>query len=441
MTNELRELLPYLTPREIGEIDRLTRHPRIQSTLDLILSWQYPALYDKSFTILLSGSAGGGKSRLGLEIVHRYMQRWPGAPGLMMRKAREWTEKSIVPFLKQSVIGKTGVAEHKKGDKLFQYTTGSTLYYGGMKDDEQRESVRSIGGDGGLGIALMEEGNAFDEDDYDELIGRMRSPFADYRQIIVMTNPDAPTHWINRRLILGGEASVYYSGAKDNPFNPPEYIDNLNKMRGLLYQRLVLGKWVQAEGVVFDNFDSSLGANVDPEAEYNPEWRVVWGVDDGYVRGKGPGDASYHPRVILFANITPQGAVHVFDEYVACEELSEHSVANALEKPYKRPDIAYVDSSAKELLARLWGSGVTATGATHPVGEGIKNVRRFICDHNNVRLLKVNPRCTHLIRELASYRYDSGSKLAQAGEPKPLKIDDHGPDALRYLMWHLRFQG
>lgn len=403
------------------------------------VAWQLKALEDRSYTVLLTGSAGGGKSRIGLEMLHRYLQNNPGATGLMMRKAREWAEKSIAPFMRQTVIGKSGldIAVHKKADKLFQYANGSTLYYGGMRDDDQRESVRSIGGDGGLDIALFEEANAFTEDDYNEIIGRVRNTVGDYRQIILMTNPDSPNHWINRRLILGKEAKVFYSSAVDNPHTAPEYVANLNKMTGVLADRMVRGLWVQAEGAIFDNF--SLELNVSEDAEYNPEWRVRWGVDDGYVRGGGPGSENYHPRVILFANITPQGFVYIFDEYYATGELSEVSIQNALAKPYRRPEIAYVDSSAAELKARIHNSNIQASGATHPVGEGIKNVRRFLCDPDGARLLKIHPRCVNLIREMQSYAYDADSHASTAGERKPNKVDDHGCDATRYLLWSSRF--
>jgi hypothetical protein len=73
------------------------------------------------------------------------------------------------------------------------------------------------------------------------------------------------------------------------------------------------------------------------------------------------------------------------------------------------------------------------------VREGIKNVRWLIGpDENGVRLLHINPRCVNLIRELSSYVYDPNSTVANLGEPKPLQVDDHGPDALRYMTWHLR---
>lgn len=401
------------------------------------LAWQQGALDDRAFCLLLTGAAGGGKSRLGLELLHRYLQTYPGSTGLMMRKAQEWAGKSIVPFMWQTVIERdSSVAALKKSDRQFAYANGSTLYWGGMNDDDQRESIRSIGGQGGLDIVLMEEANAFGENDYNELIARMRGTAGAYRQLILMTNPDSPLHWINQRLIIGGEASVYYSSAKDNPHNPPEYLDNLNKMTGLQYQRLVLGKWVQAEGVVYDNF--SVEGNVSEAAEYNPDWPVIWACDDGYSQGAGVGAESYHPRVFLLLNITPQGGVNVFYEYVVTGELSDQSINNVVALPYKRPDIAYVDSSAAELKGRLWSLGISATGATHPVSEGIKNLRRLVCDGQGVRLLQVHPRCKHLIREFQSYRYNLNSQ-AVAGEPKPIKQDDHGLDALRYGTFHLRY--
>lgn len=402
------------------------------------LPWQEPVLSDQSFILLLTGSAGGGKSRLGLELLNRYMLNNKGATGLMMRKAREWTGKSIVPFMKQAIINRNPDVVMKKSDSLFQYPENSILYWGGMKDDDQRESIRSIGGDGGLDIVLFEEANAFTEDDLNEIIGRMRGKAGGYRQIILMTNPDAPNHWINQRLILGGEAAVYYSGALDNPHNPPEYIENLQRMTGILYERLVLGHWVQAEGVIFDNFSPEF--NVSEEAEYNPNLPVLWGVDDGYARGDGAGHANYHPRVILLAQQTAQGGMNIFNAYIQTGELGETSIDNVVKLGYPMPHVVYIDSSAVELKQRIWNLGQQTVSSTHPVHEGIKNLRRLICDGAGVRLLKIHPRCREMINEFQSYRYDPDSKVANVGEPKPLKVDDHTVDATRYLCWHLHYE-
>lgn len=440
------------------------RHAAGQGVGYTALDWARDLAEDKSPIILLTGSAGGGKSRAAGEKVHAFMRTGDTpATGLVMRKAREFASKSIVPFMRYAVMGKDPAVEYKKGDMTFEYTNGGLLYVGGMKDDMQREAIRSIGSDGALDIVWMEEANAFTEDDFNEILGRMRGKARGYTQIILTTNPDAPNHWINRRLIIGGQAKVYYSGALDNPHNPPEYREKLEMMTGTLYERLVLGRWVQAEGAIYDNF--TVEHNVTEDAEYNPGETVWWGVDDGYAAGGGPGTEGYHPRVFLLAHITAQGGIHVFAEYYKTNELSEVSIDNVLAlpgdrsesgspevlrrlaqfvsnptgQPYAAPELAAVDSSALELKARIWAKGIQTIGATHTVSEGIKNVRRLICDGQGVRLLKIHPRCVNLIREMQSYRYDDHSKVAQIGEPKPLKVDDHGPDALRYLAWKLRY--
>lgn len=401
------------------------------------LAWHHAPLRDTSPVVLLTGSAGGGKSRCAAEKIHAYCLKYPGAMGLVLRKAREWVSKSAVPFLAYSVIGSDPRVHLLKSESRFVYDNGSVLAWGGMKDDSQREALRSIGHDGALDFVWMEEANAFELSDYEEILGRMRGKSASWRQIILTTNPDAPNHWINQRLIIGREANVYYSGALDNPYNPSDYIDTLNKLTGVRHDRLVRGLWVQAEGAIYDNF--SIDGNVSENADYNPALDVVWGVDDGYAQGEGPGYASYHPRVILLAQYTAQGGVNVFAEYVRTGELSERTIQNVLELPYPVPVAAHVDSSALELKARIWNTGIQTVSATHRVSEGIKNVRRLVCDGQGVRLLQIHPRCTHLIREMQSYRYDPNSSAVDVGEPKPLKADDHSADALRYLAWPLRY--
>jgi hypothetical protein len=62
----------------------------------------------------------------------------------------------------------------------------------------------------------------------------------------------------------------------------------------------------------------------------------------------------------------------------------------------------------------------------------------LICDGNGVRLLKVHPRCQNLTEELSAYIYDDKGQVP-GGDRKPFKISDHGPDAVRYLAWRLRF--
>lgn len=239
------------------------------------LEWQKAPFRDKSPILLLTGSAGGGKSRLAAEKLHAFCLKYPGATALMMRKASEWNSKSIIPFMQQSVIGDdTGV---KKANSTFHYRNGSTLYTGGMFGIKQMESIRSIGGDGGLDIVWMEEGTAFTRDDLDEIKARMRGKAGSFRQIIITTNPDSAKHFINQELIIGGEASVYYSRATDNTHNPDDYINSLNSLKGVRGLRLRDGLWTQAEGAIFNYTMID-----DIPEEVRNRARVAYGIDFGY---------------------------------------------------------------------------------------------------------------------------------------------------------------
>jgi phage terminase large subunit len=399
------------------------------------LPWHHEPWRDKSLTMLLVGGSGSGKSRLAAEKIHAFLLKYPGAVGLAVRKTQSATNQSCVPTL-WSVMGKSksGI-DWNKSDNIFTYPNGSVLYTGGLKDEDQREKLRSIGGEGGVDFIWIEEATALIEEDFNELLARLRHTAAPWRQIVLTTNPDAPGHWINKRLILGREASVYNSVAMNNPYLPASYFDTLETLTGTQYQRLVLNKWVQAEGVIYDSF--SYEDTVTDDAEYNPYLPVTWGVDDGYARGKGKGTESYHPRVFLLMQYTAQGGINVFAEYYKCLEVEETSLDNVLKMGYPPPDLAYVDSSAAQLKGRIWALGIQTIGATHAVTEGIKNLRRLVCDGKQVRLLKIHPRCEELIEEMQSY--STGDNVAAVvGETKPAKINDHGPDALRYAAWRLR---
>jgi len=399
--------------------------------------WQIDAWRDKLPIILFTGGAGGGKSRLALEKTHGMCLKYPGSTGLIVRKGMIDVVTKTLPFFEAMILGKQiGQSVIRTGRNHYRYANGSLLFWGGMSGVEQREAIKGIGLDAGLDWVFMEEATALDSDDFEVILSRMRGKAADWSQIIMSTNPDGPEHWINKRLIVGKLATVYISFYYDNPANPERYKTAMQLMTGIQYQRLVLGKWVQAQGAIYDMFDPRL--NVSTDAEYNPDLRVRWGVDDGYAFGDGPGSAGYHPRVFLLGQPTAQGGMNIFYEYVKANELSDKSVDNMLALPYKRPELASVDSSAAELRRRIGDKGIMHSGATHKVSQGIQVVRRFICDGQGVRLLQIHPRCVNLIAELQSYRYDPKSRRVDAGEPAPLKIDDHCADALRYLLWGVK---
>ena len=388
--------------------------------------------------MLLTGSAGGGKSRLAAEKVHGYCQKYPGSTWLILRKAREWAGRSIVPFYAQTVVGNDPHVRYNRSEGAFYYRNGSTVYSGGMLDDTQRESVRSIGGAGGLDGAWFEEANAFSRQDFEEIIGRVRHTAASWQQIILTTNPDAPTHWIYKDLIQAGGAHCYYSGAKDNPYNSPAYLTNLAKLTGVLAQRLVHAKWVQSEGAVYDEFDPAI--HVIERSQCPPFVRCIRAIDFGYT----------NPFVCQWWGFDGDGAMYLYREIYVTRQIVEDLAPRILAlSSGERIEATVADHDAED-RATLQRHGVTTIPAQKEVSPGIQAVQARQKKQGNGRsrlfivrgaLVELDPLlesaklpvCTQ--DEMPGYAWPT----SQDGKPikeAPVKINDHGMDTMRYAVMY-----
>jgi phage terminase large subunit len=433
------------------------------------LDWQIAPWRDKSPIVLLTGSAGGGKSKIAAEKIHAFMMKYPGSTGLAVRKTRSSMINSTVLFLDRSIIGRDPRVRHYPSYHRFEYWNGSILAYGGMRDEDQREQIRSIGVEGGLDFIWGEEAVKFTEPDLNELLARLRGTAANWFQAIFTTNPGGPTHPIKKRFIDLKQANVYLSSAKDNPYNPPEYLKILELLTGLEYDRLVLGKWVQAEGLVYAEFDLDNIVEQDPD----PDLPVELAFDDGWV----------DPRAVLF--IQRSGStIHVFDEIYISRELAEVTVDRVVDMmgqyfgyklicsncdnverwigstathcsncgvlmvddnqkppkdlvvgPWQLPSIAVGSPEAKELQARFRRANIPVRKKAIPsVVEAINNVRPLIRAGDGYRALKVNGRCKNFINELTDgYRYPEKGKRRDSD--KPLDENNHACDAFRDWAW------
>lgn len=353
--------------------------------------------------------------------------------GLMMRKQRQSMTNSTVLFYERTVIGGDPRVRHYPSKFRFEYANGSILAYGGMDGDEQKEQIRSIGATGGLHICWLEEANRFTEDDYNEIIARMRGSGVDWRQIILTTNPDAPMHWIYRRLIVQKEAKVYYSKAADNTFNPNEYVGNLQKLTGVTKARLAEGRWVQAEGAVYPDFDP-LRHIIDP-FDIPADWRKIRVVDFGLT----------NPFVCLWLAIDPDGRIYVYREiYMTQRTVKAHSKDINTHTGDEEIEITICDWDAEDRLT-LEENDILNLQANKDVSYGINLITERLQwkEDGRARLYVFrtcltepdeqlrNKRPMSITEEFPSYAW---AKDLNGGVKKdqPAKINDHALDALRY---------
>lgn len=230
--------------------------------------------------------------------------------------------------------------------------------------------------------------------------------------------PDRGTEWREQRLTESfGDTSLVY---REYPENDEEAFS-------------------AASGRIFETWsDGPEDGNVTEAADFIPDGGpVLWSMDDGYVGKIDPLTGHYtpesHPRVILFAQKRADGRIAVFQELYMVETLSEIQIEKGLNMGYPRPDYVSMGPGFAELRGRVLSAGLYTKKVQPPVEERIKETRRWISkDKNGVRKVIAHPRCKHLRYEMGVYRKDQDGEI--------IKQNDHGPDALSYLTWTVRYE-
>lgn len=399
-------------------------------------AWQVSPWRDTSPIVLLTGSAGGGKSRLAAEKIHAYCLRYPGAMAMVLRKTRQSLANSTVLFLEREIIGGDPSVRHVTSRHHFAYDNGSILAYGGMADEEQREHIRSIGSAGGLDYCWMEEANKFSEDDYNEVLPRMRGTAAPWRQVLLSTNPDHPDHWIRKRLILGGEAHVYYSSATDNLANPADYIETLARLTGVQGKRLREGLWCQAEGIVYEDWDDSV--HLIEKFSIPDNWPRYRSIDYGHT----------NPFVCQWWAEDPDGRLYRYRElYKTGMDIADAAAEIERLSSGERITATIADIQG-EIADQLHNHGLSTVYPIKHVaaGIGMVNTRLRRAPDGKPRLYLMRDALTSVDRSLESRRRptcteeeilqyvwprDVGGKSLKE---EPVKENDHGCDAMRYMV-------
>lgn len=382
--------------------------------------------------MLLSGSAGGGKSRIAAEKVHGFCKRYPNATAIGLRKKREFASKSIVYALKNA-IGSDQSVRYNSSELTFHYSNGSKIFIAGLKDDDQRQALRSINGDGSADVIWGEEANALTEEDHNELLARLRGTAAPWRQLIYTTNPDHPFHWIKRRLMDGGEAATYYSSAADNPHNPEDYQETLAGLTGVLGKRLRDGLWVQAEGNVYE-YDPAIH-QVD-SIPFRDSWRRFRSIDFG----------TTNPFVCQWWAVDHDGRMYLYREiYMTGRTVATH--AKQINELSQGENISFTvcDHDAGDRLT-LKEHGIPNITAKKAISMGIGRVedrlkvqvdglpRIFFAKDSLVEQdesLGLVP--TSTIEEFGAYAWPKGVD-GKPNKETPIDLYNHGMDAMRYAV-------
>jgi PBSX family phage terminase large subunit len=387
---------------------------------------------------LWEGAVRSGKTIGSIMVWLRYIRTGPPGPLLMVGKTERTLKRNIIDVIEQ-MIGKKRCAYRAGAGEVVIF--GRTVYVAGANDEKAVDKIKGLT----LAGAYMDEVTTYPESFFRMLETRLSVAGAMW---FGTTNPEGPNHWLKKdyldraRLHLRRDGTLVETRGQalnlhrfsftldDNPSLPAEYVTDLKRShQGLFYKRYILGQWCLAEGVIYDAFDEAKHV-VDLVPDIN-RWMAV-GIDYGTVNA----------FAALLIGVGADGRLYVASEYRHDSRAARRQLTDAQYSVGVRqwlashehrgvkgvvPDWILVDPSAASFMTQLWADGVPGVAkANNDVLDGIRSVSTAF----GANILSIHRSCAGLLGELPGYVWDE--KASDRGEDKPLKVDDHSVDGLRY---------
>jgi hypothetical protein len=410
--------------------------------------------------VLVAGPAGTGKSRACLEKLHRMALLNDGMRGLIVRKTLASLGSTALVTWRTHVIPEAVAAGHvvfyggsPQESPQYRYTNGSVIVVGGM---DKATRIMSSEYD----ACYVQEATELTENDWEAITTRLRHGKVSFQQLFADCNPDTPTHWLKVRGDRGA-THVLDSRHEDNPILYNEdgtltefgaaYIGKLDNLTGVRYQRLRRGLWVAAEGIIYEDWDPAV--HLIDQFAIPDHWQRWWAVDFGYTNpfvcqmwAEDPDGRLYLYREVYHTKRTvDQHARDILDAVSTADPQRPDDLrARTWHEPKPRAIICDHDAEGRAVLSREVGVGTQAAIKTvtagiqvtqqrlRPAGDG--RPRMFLMRDAVVRRdpdLVDAKRPTSTAEEIAGYVWDQGA--GKAPKEVPLKDNDHGMDAARYL--------
>lgn len=399
--------------------------------------------------ICIAGPAGTGKSLVALWKIHLTCLQVPGTQALILRQTNISLAGTTLNLFERAVVGtalETGMVTWFGGSAReaakYRYANGSTIIVGGLDQPTKFLSAE-------LDIILVDEATEISKTAYETVFSRLRGVALKHKQMILACNPSHPKHWIKLRCDMESMRMIV-SRHRDNPVyvNPDgsftdagqDYVlGKLHRLTGVRRLRLLDGIWAAAEGVIYEEWDDAIHV-VDPFA-IPQTWDIYWSVDFGFVNpftwqlwAEDPDGGLwlvkeiYHTqRTVLQHCATIRDASAGFEEPI--EVVCDH---DAEDRATLEIELGYSTHAAEKNVSR----GIQAFKERLSTNR-LKVFRNSLYERDLDLAKREKPGC--FVEEVPQYIWrpkDAVAKRTEDGERRdePLKENDHGCDAARYLV-------
>ena len=402
--------------------------------------------------------------------------RYPGNRiGVFRKTAKSVRATTIRKMLEPDgnlppVIPPSMIKQHHKRDAIITLRTNppSEIMYGGM--DQRGADGEAWFNSLDFGAIAVDQAEELTEDDVSMLEGRLRHPTQPVQQLLLVVNPKGRSHHLYKRFFIDKTRSrvVIQSNTYDNTFLPKSYLNRLSRFTGPFYERFVLGKWVDLEGLVYPNFDPLI--HVLPRVPTPDTWERFWAVDFGYtapycaqlwtIKDDYPADWT-HKKLRI-----PKGSMVMTDEiYHTRRIVAHHSMRMRKLADKEKAPFAVCDWDAEDRATLMQEGQYSVIQAYKEIETGLQYMTFRLGNYNNPNTgeyiiptmyfmddalderdnsltidpitgkEKNAPVCT--TDEFGFYSWPVDRQGQPKKSEKPADEDNHGMDAGRYAVAHL----
>ncbi|MFF0138537.1 phage terminase large subunit [Streptomyces sp. NPDC005227] len=277
--------------------------------------------------VFMAGPAGTGKSLACLFRLHLTALHNPDMRGLIFRKTAvslgsttlvTWEKKVISDVLARGIVSWFGGSSREAPG--YRYSNGAKIDVAGMDKPAKIMSAE-------YDLVFGDEATELTLDDWESVGTRLRNGKLSWQQQMGACNPSTPTHWIKQRCDQGA-ARMLVSRHIDNPAYVHTdgtltdvgraYLAKLDALTGVRKLRLRDGTWAAAEGLIYPEFDETVHL-VDP-FPIPKEWTRWITVDFGFT----------NPFVMQWWAEDPDGRLFLYREIYHTRRLVEEHAKQAL---------------------------------------------------------------------------------------------------------------
>ena len=384
-----------------------------------ILAFSYSS-YD---AIICDGAVRSGKTSIMMwAFVGWAMREFSGQRFGVCGKTVDSASKNIVvPFISMSLAKERYVLRWRRSDKILEVRRGAAINFFEVFGGKDESSAALIQGRTLAGV-LLDEVALMPRSFVEQALARCSVEGA---KMWFSCNPGSPQHWFYLEWIKRREehnALYLHFTMQDNPGLSNKIIERYESMfSGVFYDRYIRGLWVLAEGRIYDMFRKERHVAASPPGacglyyismDYgtqNPTAMQLWGKHGG---------VWYALREYYYSGRERKKQLTDEEYYTALENLAGPLPIRGV----------IVDPSAASMIACIRNHGrFLVFPADNAVLDGIRVTANALRSGK----IKICESCENTVREFEAYVWDE--KAAGRGEDKPLKINDHAMDAMRYF--------